>query len=63
MIKAIYRGNEFFESASGDSEVGIIIESTSFYAEQGGQVKFCQSYSAIYDLKLVNLIDIKVVLA
>ena len=38
-IKAIYGGNEFFQSASGDFKVGIILESTSFYAEQGGQVK------------------------
>lgn len=38
-IKAIYTGNEFLESAAAGDEVGIILESTSFYAEQGGQVK------------------------
>ncbi|CAI9108700.1 OLC1v1008371C1 [Oldenlandia corymbosa var. corymbosa] len=38
VIKAICRGQQFFQSASGDNEVGIILESTSFYAEQGGQI-------------------------
>lgn len=38
MIKAIYTGSEYVESASVGDDVGIILESTSFYAEQGGQV-------------------------
>lgn len=38
MIKAIYTGKEFLESVGAGSEVGIVLESTSFYAEQGGQV-------------------------
>lgn len=37
-IKAIYTGSEFLESAGAGDEVGIILESTSFYAEQGGQI-------------------------
>ncbi|KAL6320538.1 hypothetical protein AAG906_007617 [Vitis piasezkii] len=37
VIKAIYTGTEFLESAAAGDEVGIILETTSFYAEQGGQ--------------------------
>lgn len=38
VIKAIYSGIEFLEEIAAGDEVGIILESTSFYAEQGGQV-------------------------
>ncbi|KAB5556646.1 hypothetical protein DKX38_007555 [Salix brachista] len=38
VIKAIYNGSEFLESAAASIEVGIVMESTSFYAEQGGQI-------------------------
>ncbi|KAI5673761.1 hypothetical protein M9H77_14125 [Catharanthus roseus] len=38
VVKAIYSGNEFMESTTAGDEVGIILESTSFYAEQGGQI-------------------------
>lgn len=37
-VKAIYNGAEFLESATAGAEVGIVLQSTSFYAEQGGQV-------------------------
>ncbi|CAL5323547.1 unnamed protein product [Camellia sinensis] len=37
VIKAIYTGKEFLESVVGLDEVGVILETTSFYAEQGGQ--------------------------
>eukprot|EP00268_Persea_americana_P036897 TRINITY_DN3643_c0_g1_i1.p1 TRINITY_DN3643_c0_g1~~TRINITY_DN3643_c0_g1_i1.p1 ORF type:complete len:1003 (+),score=232.52 TRINITY_DN3643_c0_g1_i1:69-3077(+) len=37
-IKAIYNGAEFLESATTGAEVGIVLQSTSFYAEQGGQI-------------------------
>ncbi|XP_047319676.1 alanine--tRNA ligase-like [Impatiens glandulifera] len=37
-VKAIYTGREFLESVSCNSEVGIVLETTSFYAEQGGQI-------------------------
>ncbi|KAI9391327.1 hypothetical protein POPTR_007G070250v4, partial [Populus trichocarpa] len=36
-IKAIYTGSEFWESASSVGG-GIVLESTSFYAEQGGNI-------------------------
>ncbi|KAL5552999.1 hypothetical protein UlMin_040400 [Ulmus minor] len=38
VIQAIYTGSEYLESAAGDSEVGVVLKSTSFYAEQGGQI-------------------------
>ena len=38
MVKAIYTGYEFLESVAAGNEVGLVLESTSFYAEQGGQV-------------------------
>lgn len=38
-IEAVYMGREWVESISGDEgDVGIVLESTSFYAEAGGQV-------------------------
>ncbi|KAF4394768.1 hypothetical protein F8388_015674 [Cannabis sativa] len=37
-VKAIYTGSEFVDSVSADVEVGIVLSSTSFYAEQGGQI-------------------------
>ncbi|XP_047965383.1 alanine--tRNA ligase-like [Salvia hispanica] len=37
-IKAIYSGTEYLESVVPGEEVGLILETTSFYAEQGGQI-------------------------
>ncbi|GAB4825594.1 hypothetical protein Ancab_008467 [Ancistrocladus abbreviatus] len=37
-IKAIYCGTEFLESAEAGKEMGVVLESMSFYAEQGGQI-------------------------
>ncbi|XP_008810668.2 alanine--tRNA ligase-like [Phoenix dactylifera] len=37
-IKAIYTGAEFLETAFAGADVGLVLESTSFYAEQGGQI-------------------------
>lgn len=45
MVKAIYTGSEFVDSATSSTDVGIILESTSFYAEQGGQVHPIHLYS------------------
>lgn len=47
VIKAIYNGSEFLESAAAAIEVGIVMESTSFYAEQGGQV--CCSLDHLFE--------------
>ncbi|KAE8818188.1 Alanyl-tRNA synthetase, mitochondrial [Hordeum vulgare] len=38
VVKAIYTGSEFTATASGDEDFGLVLESTSFYAEQGGQI-------------------------
>ncbi|KAK9275218.1 hypothetical protein L1049_022480 [Liquidambar formosana] len=38
VIKGIYTGSEFLESFAAGNEVGIVLETTSFYAEQGGQI-------------------------
>ncbi|KDP43289.1 hypothetical protein JCGZ_24210 [Jatropha curcas] len=38
VIKAIYTGSEILETFTTGDEVGIVLESTSFYAEQGGQI-------------------------
>ncbi|XP_039132084.1 LOW QUALITY PROTEIN: alanine--tRNA ligase [Dioscorea cayenensis subsp. rotundata] len=38
VVKAIYTGSEFLETVSPGADVGIVLESTSFYAEQGGQI-------------------------
>lgn len=38
MVKAIYTGSEYITTATGDGDFGLVLESTSFYAEQGGQV-------------------------
>ena len=38
-VRAILSSNGFVDSTDGcDSPVGLVLESTSFYAEQGGQV-------------------------
>ncbi|XP_021735180.1 alanine--tRNA ligase-like [Chenopodium quinoa] len=37
-IRAVYTGSEFLESAEAGQEIGVVLESTSFYAEQGGQI-------------------------
>ncbi|XP_010265724.1 PREDICTED: alanine--tRNA ligase-like [Nelumbo nucifera] len=38
VVKAIYTGTEFVESFTAGDEAGIVLETTSFYAEQGGQI-------------------------
>ncbi|MCL7052207.1 hypothetical protein MKW94_009545 [Papaver nudicaule] len=38
VVKAIYNGTEYVNSIDVGDEVGIILETTSFYAEQGGQI-------------------------
>ncbi|XP_030526755.1 alanine--tRNA ligase [Rhodamnia argentea] len=38
VIRAIYSGADFLEGAVAGEEVGLVMDSTSFYAEQGGQI-------------------------
>ncbi|CAH8351616.1 unnamed protein product [Eruca vesicaria subsp. sativa] len=37
-IKAIYTGSTFLESSAAGDNVGLVLTSSSFYAEQGGQI-------------------------
>ncbi|CAH8255152.1 unnamed protein product [Arabidopsis lyrata] len=37
-LKAIYTGSTFLESLAATDNVGLVLGSTSFYAEQGGQI-------------------------
>ncbi|XP_010500574.1 PREDICTED: alanine--tRNA ligase [Camelina sativa] len=37
-LKAIYTGSSFLKSSAACDNVGLVLESTSFYAEQGGQI-------------------------
>ncbi|XP_010461869.1 PREDICTED: alanine--tRNA ligase-like [Camelina sativa] len=39
-LKAIYTGSSFLKSSAACDNVGLVLESTSFYAEQGGQSSF-----------------------
>ncbi|KAF6149271.1 hypothetical protein GIB67_026127 [Kingdonia uniflora] len=38
VVKAIYNGTEYVESVGAGDDVGIVLEETTFYAEQGGQI-------------------------
>eukprot|EP01018_Ginkgo_biloba_P037516 Gb_41577 [translate_table: standard] len=54
VVKAIYNGSEFLETASAGEEVGIVLETTSFYAEQGGQIYdtgICQGPFGSFDVR------------
>ncbi|KAG4973671.1 hypothetical protein AAZX31_11G100400 [Glycine max] len=38
VVKAIYTGSEFVDTVNTGDDIGVVLESTSFYAEQGGQI-------------------------
>ncbi|KAG4979392.1 hypothetical protein JHK82_032637 [Glycine max] len=38
VVKAIYTGSEFVDTVNTSDDIGVVLESTSFYAEQGGQI-------------------------
>jgi len=38
VVQAIYTGSEFVDTINTGDDIGLVLESTSFYAEQGGQV-------------------------
>lgn len=50
MVKAIYTGSEFADAVKTDGDIGVVLESTSFYAEQGGQVNNLYIFFFIIDL-------------
>ena len=45
-VLAIWDGNEFLDRVDGDSNVGIILDRTSFYADQGGQIGDTGTFTA-----------------
>ncbi|KAL0452281.1 UNVERIFIED_CONTAM: Alanine--tRNA ligase [Sesamum latifolium] len=58
VIKAVYTGSEFLESVAPGDEVGIILETTSFYAEQGGQIYdtgFIEGPSGVFEVSNVQI--------
>ncbi|KAL9296296.1 hypothetical protein ACSQ67_022192 [Phaseolus vulgaris] len=38
VVQAIYTGSEFVDTINTGDDIGLVLESTSFYAEQGGQI-------------------------
>ena len=49
VIAAIYTGSEFLDSANSGNEVGVVLASTSFYAEQGGQVLYADVFKFVHE--------------
>ncbi|KAF9614643.1 hypothetical protein IFM89_019620 [Coptis chinensis] len=58
VIKAIYNGSKFVKSATSGEEVGLILESTSFYAEQGGQIFDTGSLEGSFGLFKVSNVQV-----
>ncbi|CAA6670626.1 unnamed protein product [Spirodela intermedia] len=58
VIKAIYTGAEFQETVSAGADVGIVLESTSFYAEQGGQIYDTGSIEGAFGSFRVNNVQV-----
>ena len=56
MVKAIYTGSEFIATASDYEDLGLVLESTSFYAEQGGQVQLL--HTAIFDIDQIRYLEL-----
>ncbi|KAK4403775.1 Alanine--tRNA ligase [Sesamum angolense] len=58
VIKAVYTGSEFLESVAPGEEVGIVLETTSFYAEQGGQIYdtgFIEGPNGVFEVSNVQI--------
>ncbi|CAN6311466.1 unnamed protein product [Urochloa humidicola] len=58
MVKAIYTGSECIATASGDVDFGIVLESTSFYAEQGGQIYDTGKIEGSFGTFIVNNVQV-----
>jgi hypothetical protein len=56
VVKAIYTGSEYIATASGYEDLGLVLESTSFYAEQGGQVRLLDT--AIFDIDQIGYLEL-----
>uniref|UniRef100_A0A7N0U3S3 Alanine--tRNA ligase n=1 Tax=Kalanchoe fedtschenkoi TaxID=63787 RepID=A0A7N0U3S3_KALFE len=58
VIKAIYTGSEFLKSVGATDDVGFVLGSTSFYAEQGGQIYdtgFLEGRNGRFEVKNVQV--------
>ncbi|XP_064999514.1 alanine--tRNA ligase-like [Musa acuminata AAA Group] len=58
VVKAIYTGAEFLETAFDGVDIGIVLESTSFYAEQGGQIYDTGSIDGSFGSFQVNTVQV-----
>ncbi|CAL0304304.1 unnamed protein product [Lupinus luteus] len=58
VVKAIYTGSEFVDSVNTNGDIGIILESSSFYAEQGGQIFDTGSLKGPYALFEVHNVQV-----
>ncbi|KAJ8500056.1 hypothetical protein OPV22_010608 [Ensete ventricosum] len=58
VVKAIYTGVEFLETAFDGVDIGIVLESTSFYAEQGGQIYDTGSIDGSFGSFQVNNVQV-----
>jgi len=56
VVKAIYTGSEYIATASGYEDLGLVLESTSFYAEQGGQVQLL--HTAMFDIDQIGYLEL-----
>lgn len=58
VVKAIFAHSGFVESTATAEDVGIVLESTSFYAEQGGQVYdtgVLEGSNGVFEVKTVQV--------
>lgn len=58
VVKAIFTDSGFVESSMTTEDVGIVLESTSFYAEQGGQIYdtgFLEGSSGVFEVRTVQI--------
>ncbi|OIW08834.1 hypothetical protein TanjilG_16415 [Lupinus angustifolius] len=58
VVKAIYTGSEFVDSVNTNGDIGIVLESSSFYAEQGGQIFDTGSLKGPYALFEVHNVQV-----
>jgi hypothetical protein len=56
VVKAIFTESGFVESTTTTEDIGIILESSSFYAEQGGQVLLYEHF--MYAFAFTDLIPV-----
>jgi len=50
VVQVIYISSEFIDTINIGNDIGLILESTSFYIEQGGQIFYTRSLEGILGL-------------